>query len=131
MSTYPQEFKDLEEQIEELQDERKGHIDHIDQLKALLTLRESEIEMLDKEVEGLRGEIKEAEDALVDSIKIFALEVDKRDRKIENMYRSISEIDDDAERVNVQLRIEAKQKEDARTVEPMFKKSNPTLKDKI
>lgn len=43
------------------------------------------------------------------------------ERKIRNMYQAIDEIQDDYSRMRAKDAVEAKQKEDARTVEPMFK----------
>ncbi len=52
-------------------------------------------------------------------------ELDKHERKIENMYHAISGIQNDDYRIQVNDDTEARQKEDARTVEPMFKTTLP------
>jgi len=56
-------------------------------------------------------------------IKQLQTQTKELERKIENMYRAIEKIYDDECRINVGIRIAFYQKEDARTVEPMFKTS--------
>ncbi len=64
-------------------------------------------------------------------IEQLQAELGKRDRKIENMYHAISGIQYNECRMRVQNDIEARQKEDARTVEPIFQTEIDQLKAEL
>lgn len=67
--------------------------------------------------------VADEKEEMQSKIKQLQAELGKRDRKIENMYHAIHGIQNDDCRMWVHSQIESRQKEDARTVEPMFKAS--------